>query len=522
MRAINAALVRLAHIKAPNASFRVLFANLAKIASVSQDMWCRASFLEGALGRKPMSLSSEPKPFFDMLRDQIARQDGSMYTELVFNKGFTDRQLLSLVSERDEGVFRALRSGIQKAMHPYETLRSVDAEGAATAISFGISPVTHRKLKKFGGRPGEGLFYYYGKRSKGNSVRQLISLAKKAGVREGIDLKKTALSQHEQSQVYLDTPVDDADGDAYDTLLDLLQGGGGITEFPGWSTGLAGTLMTQQSVLDVLSPMVSAGLKTPTQVAVWEVLKENPGILDAKGTREGGLEMTVKARELAKGVAAALEKDYTGKSMDVVVRKVFNTKILPAMYDALKTDEAAKEFVRSRDIREVMLAEMRRRKKSPGGRTRGIGIKGIPKTPGRGPKEWQVLEGDAFKRERDVQMLSEYGRQSERMAPRLPRFLRRASERKQRLRLARLLREEGLLRVSAQKKKIPAVIEEEPSAMNGFTWKIATPGHYPGVVYLSARGLAAKPKPGQTVGDRGFVRYTRLGSGYFDYIWLSE
>ena len=439
MRSLSASLTKIA-ASAP-LPFRKMFATMAKEATlISNDMYARAAFLEGALGASPNSYANNPGRFFDDIREQMEKRDGSLWTHLAHVTQVKDKDLLPFISDKNEGVYLALVSAIASQMKGHQALRGIGPEGIASAVSFGISPITGEWLKKYGNKAG--LWYYLGSTVKKPYIAGLIKAAKKAGVQQGHDFVR-ATTGPEKQMLYHDVALQ-SDGDETETLLDLIQG----DIDPTWTMGFASTLLTSPNVLKVLDDKVAKGLKTPTQQSIWKVLVENPYLLTVSGSKDGKMEVGVKSKELAKKVAEDMGVEYYGKSMDVKIRKTFVEKIRHLMYKSFTSDQAAKEFVRSSDIRKVMYQEIKRRKK-PHKLKMKIPLQGLGTTPTRGPKKWIDLDDDTKKELMDQVQEAEEEKQRA-IQKKLPRALRQAALRK-------VLASVGLIRIAGRPRRFSKV-----------------------------------------------------------------
>lgn len=366
-RRVNASLIRIAATVPVGNPFRRVLLAWAKMASAQEDQFLRLSYIEGALGYEPNSLVR--KPIFHLGEARRAISSGDYDSDPIARKLINDlamspAEALKFVSANDQGIWNGLVSTAISQMKPSGTIRGLSAQAIVNSIVFGISPVTGNWLK-YGA--GKGMMYWLGTQAyPGVELAGVKSISKKEIANRTKDVVR-GTSLGDRGMVSLDQPAFEADFESspaaiLETLTSEEQGG--------FTEDLASAILRYGSTLKIISPVVLANLRTPTQKAVWEIVRDNPSIL----TLTGG-EIGVEGRELAKLFASRTGQEYTGKSMDVVMAKVFKA-VLPEMFKAIKNDAAAKELIRSRDILQVMREEIARRPRFE--TNRGIGVSGEP------------------------------------------------------------------------------------------------------------------------------------------------
>lgn len=338
--------------------FRV-FTAWAKMASAEEDQFLRLSYIEGALGYTPNSLTRKPAANLADARRAITEgnyESNPIANKLVIDLKLSPAEALKFVSANDQQVWSGLVYAASRQMLPSGSIRGISAHAVVNSLAFGLSPITGRWMK-YG--QNKGMMYWLGERAfPGVSLEGMKSVAKKEITNRTKDLVR-GTSPEEQGMVSLDAPAEGFDSPA--AILDSLQDMGGFSE------DLASSILKYDSTLRIINDAVLARLRTPTQKMVWEVIRDNPDLLTMAGSEEGGLKIGVQGRELAKMVAVRTGQEYTGKSMDVVMSKVFREAVLPAMFSAIQSDEAVKELIRSRDILQVIRQEVNRRPKTQGG-----------------------------------------------------------------------------------------------------------------------------------------------------------
>ena len=343
--------------------FRV-FTAWAKMASAEEDQFLRLSYIEGALGYAPNSLTRKPAANLADARRAITEgnyESNPIANKLVSGLDMSPAEALKFVSANDQQIWAGLVYAASRQMQPSGSIRGISAHAVVNSLAFGISPITGRWMK-YG--QGKGMMYWLGEQAfSGVTLEGMKSIAKKEVANRAKDLVRGTSSQ-DRDMLSLDAPAPGSEVGMMDTpaaILESLQDTGGFSE------DLASSILRYDSTMRVISNGVLAKLRTPTQKLVWEVIRDNPDLLTMAGSEEGGLKIGVQGRELAKMVAARTGQEYTGKSMDVVMSKVFREAVLPAMFSAIKSDDAVKELIRSREILQVIRQEVNRRPKNQGG-----------------------------------------------------------------------------------------------------------------------------------------------------------
>lgn len=382
-RRINAGLIRIASTAPKDHPLHRVFVAWAKIASAQEDQFARLSYLEGALGYTPNSIVRKPMLHLDAARKAITSGDyesNPIARKLVIDLQVSPAEALRFVSANDQQIWSGLVYSSFSQMKPSGSIRGLSAEAIVNSIVFGISPITGNWMK-YG--QGKGMMYWLGENAPvGVTLAGVKSVATKEVANRTKDIVRGTTTE-ERTQTSLDQPAfmgGTSFEESPETVLEYLS-----SDDDSFLESLASSILRYDSTLKIIDPAVKAKLRTPTQKEVWEIIKLEPSLLILKPN--GGV--GVEARELAKMLASRTGQAYTGKTMDVVAAKVFNEAVLPAMFGAIRSDEAVKELAKSRDILQVMRQEIARRPKTEN--TRGVGIVSPPREPAR----WkQIPKGD--------------------------------------------------------------------------------------------------------------------------------
>jgi len=376
--------------------FRTLFASIAKQAGNQLDMFARGSFLDGLVGDTPLrggGIGDNPKVHFKTAREAIeaGNMAQSVAGELRLGLGLTERQALEWVSERNLGLYDMLIAGANSKWKG-EFHRGISADGVASSLAAGISPLTG-KLLSFQGEKPAAYFWSLGRQAakmrKPRTVGNAKGLAFKKGAQMATDIWRGDVK--EQGMVQLDAPVPGSGVDSSQGLLEILQGE--FADDPAkFTMGLGRSILEFEDSFNILDPYVREGLQNPrseaasfrvhedravppTEVEIWETLMANPDHIAVKthasqGDRPARHEVKIEAKDLVKkllnrrGYPSSHESVRNPpKSWQKRVHDAAR-KIDKAMRAAFSREEVANEFSRSSDIKEVMSQEMRRRNKN--------------------------------------------------------------------------------------------------------------------------------------------------------------
>ena len=380
-RRVNASLIRIAATVPVGSPFRRVLLAWAKVASAQEDQFLRLSYIEGALGYEPNTLVRKPIIHLGDARRAISSgeyESDPIARKLITDLGMSPAEALKFVSANDQGIWSGLVGSAFNQMKPSGTIRGLSAQAIVNSIVFGISPVTGNWLK-YGA--GKGMMYWLGTQAyPGVDLAGVKSISRKEIANRAKDVVRGTATE-DKGMASLDQPAFDADFESTPAaILETLTSDdqGGFTE------DLASAILRYDSTLNIISPVVLANLRTPTQKAVWEIIRDNPSILTIMQGKIG-----VEGRDLAKLFASRTGQEYTGKSMDVVMAKVFKESVLPEMFKAIRNDAAAKELIRSRDILQVMREEIARRPRFE--TSKGIGVSGLP---GQKDPSWKTVSKD--------------------------------------------------------------------------------------------------------------------------------
>lgn len=377
-RRVNASLVRIAATVPQSNPFHRIFVALAKLASAQEDQFVRLSYLEGVLGYPPNSIVRKPALHLKEAREAITSGDyesNAIARKLVVDLEVPPAEALRFVSANDQQVWDGLIYASYNQMKPSGTVRGLSAQSIVNSIVFGISPITGNWMK-YG--PGKGMMYWLGEQAfKGITLAGVKSISKKEIANRTKDVVR-GTPDEEKGMISLDQPAFEGDfSESPAAILETLTTGDDM-----FSEDLASSILRYDATLRIISPAVMEALRTPTQKAVWEIVRDNPSMLTIEQGRIG-----VEGRELAKMFASRTGQEYKGKSTDVVMAKVFKEYVLPEMFKAIKSDDAVRELIRSRDILQVMREEIARRPKDQGGG------RFVQKTPSP-TKSWKSIPKD--------------------------------------------------------------------------------------------------------------------------------
>ena len=373
------------------------------------DMFIRASYLEGYCGASEMTWSRAPGTVFREARNAILENETSniIYANLVLTGGLSEREALRWVSEKDTGLYS---SAVVISRQWGENNLGLTGEAIASAVFAGINPYNAKvyrsgplgyqlgeKAKAKGFAPKLGGFYTIVKRRLNQVLRDMYRMTKTRPQDIGGES--------------LDAPPAFADpNEGAQHLMDAIQGeipeefeGGftrAVSEFPNLLE------LAEDSVRKrILS--LGAGGRNQRRVRLWETIVQNPRFVDVRGVRDGQLQIVVDAPRIGRLFAEAEGTPFS-KSVENYVRNTSDS-LISALRDSVSGDtDLRSDLAKALDISDVYRQEMRRRKKPPGGRTRGIGIRGLP-SPAR-PNTWdQTLDNYTKKELRNLEKELEGG-----------------------------------------------------------------------------------------------------------------
>jgi len=289
-------------------------ASLLKEAGIRDDLFARASVLEGALGLPANSLARTPS------RDLVDIQ-----------RNFPDINEQFFDLRRDYDLYGAVIGGASQ-------IRGTEFTPDEIAQSL-IAGLTIKNLD----------------RVKGGSIYRRLGEKLKNQIKSGrVDMKGLAGTLRRWAATRAMDVIDRRPQDSLDemsdgdnaTLIDRFYSDPGTSE-----TALAVSLVNDPRLLREIDRAVRGQIgNAEAQVAVWEAILANPGLLDVK--RNGvGVDQ--------QGLADVLSEGGRSVSRQNAGRK-FREKVLPAMQNALANDERLQQtLMRDREIQEVFQDAMR-------------------------------------------------------------------------------------------------------------------------------------------------------------------
>lgn len=363
MRTMTAGLIRLATLaEHENSPFRSLVAALAKAAGSQEDLFARASYLEGLTGFSPGAIVGKERAFFPQALQALrSGEPNRLVDALRYEHGMSDKDIALMVGNRDTGLFASLVNGVSSVMSG-QTFRGLGAEDVAFPLAAGLSPLTGKPLKYGKGR---GMFYWLGtKASPKISLRGIKSLAFKESKNRALDIIRGTRSE-EQYQDTLDAPAGDGEGLSLQEMISQPESAGRAN-----FVDLAAAIYQDPWVMKVIDREVKSLLTTERQEAVWQAIRQDPSML--KITPKG---IGTSNKDLAKAVSRITGDPFT-RSLEVSTGKTFRTKVQPAMVEALADSQIAKKLLQKRHILETV-QEMSRRPQSGRENIGPIPISGI-------------------------------------------------------------------------------------------------------------------------------------------------
>jgi hypothetical protein len=334
------------------APHRVLLASLLRIASREQDIYARASYIEGLMGYAPGGIARSYRKFFSEAQQALlqgAPDKSPIARALVEQRGLSEKEALAMVSDKNVGLYNALVSGAGSVLK--SPVRGIDAEDVASSLVVGVSPVTGETMK-YG--PKGGVFYWLGK----NAPAQIsLSGVKAIAFREAANRAKDVLrgtSETEKTLVQLDAPVS---GESAGVLLqDILTGDEDVLPRASFME-LASLIYSDPAVMGEIDKQIRGRLGGEYQEAVWSAILADPDLLLVTPSGIG-----VKGEALARAVSAILGKEV----LRPAVARTFKDSILPKITVALHQDSVISKALRRREVLDIIQEATRPRALSKG------------------------------------------------------------------------------------------------------------------------------------------------------------
>lgn len=345
MRMMKARLARVSRTLPEGNLFRRLFANFSRVAGINEDMFARASFLEGILDLRPGTLSKVPRMSLQSFANDLeAGRDSTVISTLRDLYGMSSRDMALMFSARDLGMFDALTQGAARAMKGSGGFRGLEPEDISMSIAAGVSPLTGEAMK-YG--PGRNVFHYIAKNWKGRiSLGGLARILQREAYNRALDVVRGTRAE-DTFALPLDTPI--GDEESSQALQDIL-----VDQDPQFRSSYAGiidAIFSDNGVLGVVDDLVRKKLTGPLQGFVWTAISNDPSLINVDGSGKVG----VKSRELAHEVSSLSGVPFNpGGSSEVAAGKTFREKVWPAFLSAMDEAQVVKSLLRSRHVMEIV------------------------------------------------------------------------------------------------------------------------------------------------------------------------
>ena len=331
-------LLRMASSQPAESFFRGVYASMAVEAGIREDLFARASYIEGILGTKPGSLARNPRPALQEVADALATgEENHLVSMLRTDYRMDDQNLAALVGDRDFDLFGALVQGATKAM-PKGSVRGLTPQDVAMSIASGLSPLTLKPLK-YG--PGKNVFYHLGSKAHGKiTMGGILAILRDEAFNRAFDIVR-GTNKSENRSVSLDTPVGGGDTDAVvgDFLAD---------ESSTNNVDLVYAIFNDTAVLAVVNRAMLGKLGGDLPKAVWTALIYDPSMIETSGGKIG-----VNNRALATLVSKNTGTPYS-RSLEVLSGRYFREKVWPAFQEVVGDPALVGPLLKSRDIQEVI------------------------------------------------------------------------------------------------------------------------------------------------------------------------
>jgi hypothetical protein len=354
MRLMFATLDRLA--TSQPTGLRILFATMAVVARADADRWARASYLEGLLGYSPGTFTNNIRQL-DEAEEAIDTGAPNRIAEaLLYERGMSEAEAKALVGDRDRKLPEALMAGVSKYLPSGKSYRGQDAQDIAQWLLMGISPST---MKPFPQYKGGNMFYFLGTQAPaGLSMGGIARVVRDHAAKKTFDYIRGTTSIDLGLSLSDSGPASQGRGPTEgpeSVLEDVLSGESAVSRAD--YITMAESIFQNPAIMRKLDQAVRQFLGGPGQIAVWEVVKENPNFIQVKGSAQGepvvGLDQEAAAKEVVKLTGQEISPQAVGKT--------WRTKVWPAMRTAFRDSDVARALLRNRQIMEIIDEETRRR-----------------------------------------------------------------------------------------------------------------------------------------------------------------
>ena len=296
---------------------RSRLANLLKEARIQDDLFARATVLEGALNMRPGALSKRPVATLPDIQQNFPD----------INPQFFDMR-------RDYDLYGAVIGGAGQIKGT-----SYTSDEIAQALIAGLTIVNMDEVS------GGSIYRRLGKK---------LANALKAG---RVDMKGLAGTLRSWAKARAmdvidsrrDVSIDEGFGDeGFDqaSMIDRFYSDPGTSE-----TALSISVVNKPGMLQTIDRAVRKELRGPGQEAVWDAVLNDPGLLNPSA-RGMGIDQQPLAEAVSRMTGTEISRQVAGRT--------FRDKVLPAMERALANDEKLQQtLMKDRDIQQVFQDAMR-------------------------------------------------------------------------------------------------------------------------------------------------------------------
>lgn len=337
-------LMRMASAQPAESFFKTIFANMAREAGIQEDLFARASYIEGLLSAKPGSIAKNPRPVLQQISDALATGEENHIIEMLRSEyRMSDQDIAALVGFRDYDLFGALVQGATKAM-PKGSARGLTPQDVAMSIASGLSPLTLKPLK-YG--PGRNVFYHLGVKARGKiTIGGILAILRDEAYNRAFDIVR-GTNRGESQSVSLDTPVGGGETDA--VIGDFIADEGSV----GSNIDLVYAIFNDRAVLNVVDREIRSKLGGELQKAVWAAISSDPSMIEVSGGKVG-----VNNRALAAAISEMAGVPYS-RSLEVSSGKQFREKVWPAFQSVVGDPAIVGPLLRNRDIQQIIFESTR-------------------------------------------------------------------------------------------------------------------------------------------------------------------
>lgn len=340
-----------------------------KLGGVSEDLYIRASYLEGLIGVREYSISRNPRKVFQealsYLLDSSAQVSNTaqLIVETLQDKRVSEDDIAILVGMKDtrlrESMLKAAEKAVAQSLHGSGSAR-VQSEEVVQALSAGLNPVTVEPIRRF---QGHGLFYFSGKKAQDlpslslSSIRAFI-------MKVSYNLTQEILVGSKRlDSVSMQKRVDEVSTGSHSEGQTSGEGPSAINQIRDNMSEVdvadaMGALLEDPDTLKEIDRTVRARLGGQAQQEVWTAVLQNPDLIQVRGDNIG-----IDQEGLLKALT-----EMTGKVISrQVAGRTFREDVLPAMRRALKNSRILQDFMDSLAFQQTYRSDVNRyASKKPG------------------------------------------------------------------------------------------------------------------------------------------------------------